>query len=347
MALQDLDNEPASYLLIATAIVAVVFTLVFFLLKRIGKNPRNMLPRNFAKRIRIPLFILFLSILFKVIKWDLEGLENMISALRVIGTLGIIWSLTWMLIVLIKIFKKRVLKRYDVSVSDNLRARKVYTQFIILENIAVFIVILLALGIALMSFNGIRQVGVSLLTSAGIAGIVLGFAAQKVLGTLLAGIQIAITQPIRIDDVVIIDGEWGWIEEIALAFVVVRIWDKRRLIVPSTYFIENTFQNWTRATSDIVGTVFLYTDYNIPIDNLRKELTKLVANSPYWDGKVNALQVTNASEKTMELRALMSANNSSDAWELRVHIREKLIQFIQENFPDSFPKSRIQLEPTA
>ena len=173
------------------------------------------------------------------------------------------------------------------------------------------IVIVFAIGIALMTFDGIREIGVSVITSAGIAGIILGLSAQKAIGTLLAGIQIAITQPIRLDDVVIVEGEWGRIEEIRLTYVVVTIWDQRRMVLPTTYFIEKPFQNWTRNTSEILGTVFLYTDYNVPVNELRQELTRLLESTDLWDGKVNVLQVTDSTEKSMELRALMSAKNSS------------------------------------
>ena len=195
-----------------------------------------------------------------------------------------------------------------------------------------------------MSFDSIRSIGVSLLTSAGIAGIIIGLAAQKAIATLLAGIQIALTQPIRIEDVVIIEGEWGWIEEITLTYVVVRIWDKRRLVVPTTYFIENTFQNWTRNSSEILGTVFIYTDYEIPFEKLREELTRLLQGSSLWDRKTNVLQVTDATDRSVEIRALMSAKDSPTAWDLRVYVREQLIVFIKENYPESLPKSRVSLK---
>ena len=195
-----------------------------------------------------------------------------------------------------------------------------------------------------MSFDSIKSVGVSVLTSAGLAGIIVGFSAQKALGTLLAGIQIAFTQPIRLDDVVIVEGEWGTIEEITLTYVVIKIWDKRRLVVPTTYFIEKPFQNWTRNNSDILGTVFIYTDYNVPFDKLRDELTRLLNSTNLWDGKANVLQVTDAKENYVEIRALMSASSSPKAWDLRVFVREKLITYIQTNYPESFPKTRVQVK---
>ena len=195
-----------------------------------------------------------------------------------------------------------------------------------------------------MLFESVRSVGVSIFASAGIAGLIIGLAAQKALGSILAGLQIAITQPIRLDDVVIVENEWGWIEEINLTYVVVRIWDKRRLVVPSTYFLDRPFQNWTRTSADILGTVFIYTDYTIPFEPLRKELTRLLESSPHWDGKVNVLQVTDAKETTLEIRALMSAATSPLAWDLRVYIREKLIEFIQKEYPQCLPRTRVVLQ---
>ena len=184
----------------------------------------------------------------------------------------------------------------------------------------------------------------SILTSAGIAGIILGLSAQKVFGTIFAGIQIAIAQPIRLDDVVIVEGEWGRIEEIKLTYVVVQIWDKRRLVLPTTYFIEKPFQNWTRNSSDILGTVYIYTDFDLPIEKLREELTRLLNATELWDRKVNVIQVTNMTEKTMELRALMSAEDAPTAWDLRVYARENLIKYIKENYPGSLPRTRLEIK---
>jgi small-conductance mechanosensitive channel len=194
-----------------------------------------------------------------------------------------------------------------------------------------------------MTFDSIRRIGVSLFASAGVAGIIIGFAAQKLIASVLAGFQIALTQPIRIDDVVIVENEWGWIEEITLTYVVVRIWDKRRLILPSTYFIENPFQNWTRVSADILGTVFIYTDYTVPVDELRSEFTRILEESDLWDGQTNVMQVTNATDKTLEIRALMSTADSPTAWDLRVLVREKLIHFLQQNYPESLPRTRIEM----
>ena len=234
--------------------------------------------------------------------------------------------------------------RFDVSAKDNLRARKIHTQLNVLRRIIIIVIVVIALALILMNFPRIRQLGTALLASAGIAGIVIGLAAQKTLGTFIAGLQIAFTQPIRLDDVVIVEGEWGRIEEITLTYVVVRIWDLRRLVVPITYFIERPFQNWTRVSADILGTVYLYVDYTVPVEAIRAELQHIVEGQDEWDHKVCGLQVTNATERTVELRALMSAADASLAWNLRCKVREQLIAFVQKNSPQSLPRLRACLD---
>ncbi|MGB3776151.1 MAG: mechanosensitive ion channel domain-containing protein, partial [Leeuwenhoekiella sp.] len=306
------------------------------------------LPLNIAERTRIPLALLLISLLIRLDRIA-RILEEVVSeaSLNQISTVLMIISFIWLAIVAVKVIKVRVLKNYDLSTDDNFKARKIYTQFNILERVIIFVLILLGIGIVLMSFDSIRAMGVTMLSTAGIAGIIIGFAAQKALGTLMAGIQIAFTQPIRIDDVVIVENEWGRIEEITLTYVVVNIWDKRRLVVPTTYFIEQPFQNWTRNSSDLLGTVFIYTDYSLPFDVLRKELTRLLEQSPLWDKKVNVMQVTDSTANSVEIRALMSAKDSPTAFDLRVYIRERLITFIQENYPQSFSKTRLEMPKNA
>ncbi|TRO66694.1 mechanosensitive ion channel family protein [Christiangramia sabulilitoris] len=341
----ELERNTITYLIGGIIILILTFSIAFYVLKKIGKNPRNLLPVNFAQKIRLPLLIFLASLLARVaIIADIFMFEATKTIVGHISKIGLIGSIAWFLILTFKVLKKQMLKKYDVGSENNLKARKVYTQYMILENIIIFIIVILAMGIALMSFDSIRSIGVSVLTSAGIAGIIIGLAAQKAIATLLAGIQIAITQPIRVDDVVIVEGEWGWIEEINLTYVVVRVWDKRRLVVPTTYFIEKTFQNWTRNSADILGTVYLFVDYDLPVDVVRKEQTRLLNSTGLWDGKVDVLQVTNTTEKTVELRVLVSAKDSPTAWDLRVFLREKLLDFIQKNYPDSLPKARISIK---
>ncbi len=261
---------------------------------------------------------------------------------QIVG-LFLIGVVSWLLISTVFVLEDFVVRRFEVNVKDNLRARKVHTQFRVLKRIAIITVSLVALASMLMTFPKVRQLGTTILASAGIIGIVVGMAAQRTIGAFIAGLQIAFTQPIRVDDVVIVENEWGRIEEITLTYVVVRIWDLRRLIVPITYFIEKPFQNWTRVTADILGTVFLYVDYAVPIDSVREELHRVLKESQLWDGKVCVLQVTNTSERTIELRALMSASDASAAWGLRCEVREKLIEFLKTKYPQALPRLRAEL----
>lgn len=339
--------DPLSQFVLITVItLLVVYLILYFLLKKLGKDPGNVLPHNIAGRIKIPLIILLAAIGIQagLLNRQIITQDYYVDIFQQIRSILIILSFTWFILIGVRIAKNQVLRSFDVSEKNNLRARKYVTQVNILERISVFVVVLFAVGLALLTFEGVREVGVSILTSAGIAGIILGLSAQKVIGTILAGIQIAIAQPIRIDDVVIVEGEWGRIEEIKLTYVVVKIWDKRRLVLPTTYFIDTPFQNWTRNSADILGTVYLYTDFNIPLDKLRKEFTRLLESTPLWDRQAQVIQVTDVTEKTMEIRALMSARDASTAWDLRVFIRENLLEFIRKNYPESLPRTRIDLK---
>ena len=300
---------------------------------------------NYYKRLIFPLSITLILGFTKLYFGELsKSLDGIFSYLPHLNTVLIICGFTWCLLILIKIGKIILLKQYDISQVDNLKARKVYTQINVLEKVANFLIIGFGIGLILISFESIRQIGVGLFASAGVAGIIIGFSAQKAIGTLIAGVQIAITQPFRLEDAVVVEGEWGWIEEINLNYVVVRIWDQRRLILPSTYFLEKPFQNWTRTSADIIGSVFIHTDYTIPFDALRKELDRILEETDLWDKKVKVLQVTDAKEFTVESRILVSARNSPTVWDLRVYVREKMIEFVQKNYPESLPKSRITIE---
>lgn len=254
----------------------------------------------------------------------------------------LIMSFGFILIRVVKLFEDYITIHYDITKSDNLKERKVRTQIHFIRKVLILIIVLLTIAAVLLSFESLRKLGAGLLTGVGVGGIIIGFAAQKSLGNLLAGFQIALTQSIRIDDVLVVEGEWGRVEDITLTYVVLKIWDERRLILPITYFIEKPFQNWTRIGSAITGTVFIHMDYSLPLEPLRKEFIKLLENNPLWDGRIKAMQVTDAKEHSMEIRALMSARNSSDAFDLRCHIREKLIAFIQETYPQSLPQYRLR-----
>ena len=295
---------------------------------------------------------LFLSIFFTIIFIVIKPMLGIFTD-HAKGVLSILYNqsyilvtigISWFLIVLIRTLKTSYLKKIDISKEDNLASRKVYTQINLLEKVIVFVIILFAIGIVLLSIDSIRKIGIGLFASAGLAGIIIGLSAQKIVGSLLAGIQIAITQPFRIDDAVFVENEWGWIEEINLTYVVVRIWDKRRLVLPSTYFLEKPFQNWTRTSAEIIGSVFIYTDYTISFQAMRDELSRLLNESELWDKNVNVLQVTDSKESTLEIRILVSAKNSPTAWDLRVYIGEKMVEFIQKNYPESLPRTRLALE---
>jgi len=291
---------------------------------------------------RKPSRLLFPLLAAHLVVPSLDMPVKLLELLNHIITILFIILLSCLFISLIRLLRDYLLARYDISTVDNLWARKIYTQIHVLEKVLLSIVGVTSISFILMTFDSIRQIGVSLLASAGIAGIIIGIAAQKSIGTLLAGIQVALTQPVRLDDVVIVEGEWGRIEEITLTYVVVRIWDLRRLVLPITYFIEKPFQNWTRISSDILGSVFIHTDYTVPVDALRRELERIVHPHPLWDGKVCVTHVTDCTPRTLETRLLVSTRSSGDGWELRCHVREKIVEFLQKNYPDSLPKLRTE-----
>jgi small-conductance mechanosensitive channel len=263
-------------------------------------------------------------------------LDKTLQVLLIIG-------FSWLAIMLILVGQDYVNAAFDIEKEDNFRARKIRTQVQFMKKLLILGIIIFTISVLLFSFERMRTIGAGLLTSAGVTGIIIGFAAQRSIANLIAGFQIAFTQPIRIDDVVVLEGEFGRIEEINLTYVVLRLWDQRRLIVPINYFIEKPFQNWTRQSSEILGTVFLYTDYGIPLEEVRAELRRLCEESSYWNKKVCALQVTDTTEHSMQLRVLISAANSGHAFELRVLLREKLLEFIRNNYPESLPRTRATL----
>lgn len=315
---------------------------LFKLLLTISKSTKNRLDNTFIKFCYRPLQWLVILIVVRLLSKLTVFQTQVKEFIAHINGLLLIALVSWLIIRSVYVLESYILRRFDVDVKDNLRARKIHTQFRVLKRIVIAIVVILAFGSCLMTFDKVHQLGTTILASAGIIGIVVGMAAQKTISTFIAGLQIAITQPIRVDDVVIVENEWGRIEEITLTYVVVRIWDLRRLVIPITYFIEKPFQNWTRVTADILGTVFMYVDYTVTVEEIRKELQRILKDSEFWDGRVCGLQVTNTSERTVELRALMSAADASAAWNLRCLVREKLIEFVQKNYPQALPKLRTE-----
>ncbi len=253
---------------------------------------------------------------------------------------GLIVLVGWTLVVAMNTYFDLASRDLKIDEEDNLAARKRLTQIRLLRRISTVTLALVTAATAVMTIPSVRELGVSLFASAGVAGIVLGFAARPVLSNLIAGVQIALTQPIRLDDAVVVEGEWGWIEDIRGTYVVIRIWDLRRLIVPLSYFIEHPFQNWTRESASLIGSVFFYVDYSVPVEAVRTQLTVLLKQADKWDGKVANLQVTDIKQDTVELRALMSATNSPRAWDLRCEIREKMLDWLQQTYPGALPKKR-------
>jgi small-conductance mechanosensitive channel len=238
------------------------------------------------------------------------------------------------------------LRRFKLDAADNLLARKHVTQTKMLQRVVNGLIVVITASIALMTFDSVRQYGVSLLASAGAAGLIVGLALQPVLKNLIAGIQLAVTQPIRIDDALIVEGEWGNVEEITSTYVVVRLWDWRRLILPLSYFIEKPFQNWTRDNADLIGTVFMYLDHTAPVAAIRSKVEQIVAGAPQWDKRVVAVQVTDFKQTTMEVRILASAGSAGQAFDLRCLIREKIIAFLQQEHPHALPRFRTEAPDT-
>jgi small-conductance mechanosensitive channel len=249
----------------------------------------------------------------------------------------------WAVVIAIDVASALYLRRYRIDVADNLLARKHVTQVRILQRAAVVAVVVLTSAFALMTINQVRQWGVSLLAAGGAATVIVGLALQPLLSNLIAGIQIAMTQPIRMDDQVVVENEFGNVEAITATYVVVRIWDDRRMVLPLTYFLQKPFQNWTHETSALLGAVMLYVDYTTPVEPLRARLGELLKADPRWDGRVNGLQVTDAKERTMEIRCLMSAADSGRLFDLRCAVREGMIAFLRESFPGALPRERLEM----
>lgn len=328
----------------AAAVALIGHAIVFRILGRVAARTGTGLDDSLLRHERAPIRAL-VTIVALQLALPLATLPEEIHTVvaRLLGAL-LAATCVWLAVRLLDVGQDLLSGRYDVDQRDNLEARRIHTQYAILRKIIIAVAVIIALGAILMSFERVRQLGAGILASAGIIGIIVGVAAQKSLATLIAGIQIAITQPIRLDDVVIVEGEWGRIEEITLTYVVVCIWDQRRLILPITYFLEKPFQNWTRVSADLLGTVYLNVDPTVPVDAIREELQQIVEADERWDRRVCGLQVTNVTERTVELRALVSAADSSQAWDLRCAVREKLLAFIRDRYPEVLPRVRASLE---
>lgn len=328
---------------IASILVAIAFSFQDIAMRLLARSvgQENHILRSLFRQthgvIRFAIILLIASAATPLLPLPLplqDALQHALGAAFII-------LLGWLVLAAANTAAEGYLDKLKLDVSDNLLARKAVTQVRVLKRVFNVTIIVLTAGFALMTFQSVRQFGISIFASAGAAGIVLGLAARPVLGNLIAGIQIALTQPIRIDDAVVMEGEWGWIEELTATYVVVRLWDRRRLIVPLSYVLEKPFQNWTRSSASIIGTVMLYLDYAAPIDSIRAKATEIVAASALWDRDVVNLQVTDAKDDTIEVRILVSAENSPKAWDLRCEVREKILAFIRAEIPRALPRQRI------
>ncbi len=345
---QYISNESVR-LVVSIVLFILLLVIVFFIYRfsfRFFKKKISWKPGKIDDFIfelfKIPVLWLLYWILLKIFTHIFLSDLPFFTLLLHIDSLLIIFSIAWVLVQFVKAGAYYLQGKQDLGARDNLDARSRLTQIKVFKAILNSVIVILAIAIGLLTFDKVRAIGISLLTSAGIIGIIVGFAAQKSIGMILAGIQLAITQPIRLDDVVIVEGEWGRIEEISLTFIVVRIWDERRLVLPVTWFLEKPFQNWTRSNAEITGTVFLYVDYSFPVESIRKVLPGMLLNNPDWDGRKWNVQVTKTTEQYKEIRVLLTSEDASKNWDLRADIREKLIDYINTDYPDTFCKIRIK-----
>ncbi|HET6558960.1 MAG TPA: mechanosensitive ion channel domain-containing protein [Prolixibacteraceae bacterium] len=332
------------------AVVLAVFLLIYSIIyKRLlayTSRTHNKWDNFMLDLFKFPLLWLLVWLMLKLFANLFLKELTVFRYLMHANNIVLIFSVGWILMKFVKLGAYMLQRKLDITVSDNLHARRRLTQLSVFQNIANTIIVIITISLVLMTFEGARIIGKSLLTSAGIAGIIIGFAAQKSIGMFLAGIQIAITQPISLDDTVTVEGEFGRVEEITLTYVVVKLWDERRLMLPVTYFLEKPFFNWTRGSADILGTVHFFVAYDLPVDPIRAFVPTILKDNPNWDGRVFNVQITNAKEFYKELRILVSSRDSSKNWDLRVEVREKVIDFLQANYPDSFVKVPLNSQQT-
>ncbi|MFI5334080.1 MAG: mechanosensitive ion channel family protein [Chlamydiales bacterium] len=333
-----------SKLLVPSIIFAVcgcLLVLLMILKKRVIKahGLSDAVVYNIRTPIQIFIVITALYVLLEALKYKQIFSPVVAHIYSIFATI----CFGWLAIKVINLISSLLLYHFDLQQKDNYRARQVHTQVRVFKRLSAAFIVFFVIAGVLITFESVRAQGISLLASAGVISIIIGFAAQKTISNFFAGVQIAIAQPIRVDDVVVVENEWGRIEEIHLTFVVVKLWDFRRLIVPITYFTEHTFQNWTQKTADMLGAVTLYVDYTMPVQPIRDEVDRLLEGNSLWDGKVKVVQVTNATENTIEIRILTSSSNSGASFDLRAAIREHMISFIQKNYPNSLPRLRTEI----
>lgn len=317
----------------------VIETRMKFLTGKTESKLDDLLVPLLGRSLRIVLPVVGIIFALPMIGFSPEfsGLLAKASSILIIG------SVAYVLFQGVGLIEQAVVAKYDIKAANNLQARKVYTQVHVLSKTLYVIISIFTVASVLMLFDEVRRFGASILASAGVVGIIIGFAAQRTIANLFAGLQLAMTQPIRLDDVVIVEGEWGRIEEITLTYVIVHIWDDRRLVVPLSYFIEKPFQNWTRVSADLLGSVFIWADYSLPIEELRPAVQRIVEGCKDWDKRFWNVQVTDTTERTMQIRILATSTDASKGWDLRCEIREKILAFLQQKYPQCLPKVRADL----
>ncbi len=345
-ALLSLWDDSSWSVLLAAGVAVVIALLVHRLCGVLLLRVTRSMPiaNAVARRCWRPAGFV-LALLALVLVWEAAPDKLMfIQQVRRINGLLLLATLTWLALRAVSGVAHGVAAQYPVDVEDNLNARRVQTQTQLLARTASFMVLVAGASMMLMTFPGARQVGASLLASAGVIGIVAGIAARPVFSNLIAGLQLALAQPLRIDDVLIIQGEWGRVEEITGTYVVLKIWDERRLIIPLQWFIENPFQNWTRSSAQIIGTVFIWVDYRMPLQPLREAAQAACSAAVEWDKRLCLLQVVEAGERSLQLRVLLTSGNSSLNWDLRCKVREALVDFMQREYPQFLPVVRVEGE---
>ena len=320
----------------------LVHRAIRYFLTRFANRNGNAFLRAFVRQTERPaaftLPLLCVLAVLPIVKLDAGQYKPAI--LHTVG-LCVLAALAWLLVAAIRVYGDVAIARHRFDVEDNLLARQLGTRIDIMNRVLTIDIVVFTVGLMLMTFPPIRAVGTTLLASAGIIGIGAGIAARPLFENLIAGIQLAFTQPIRLDDVVVVQSYWGRVEEIHSTYVVIQVWDLRRLVVPLSWFIENSFENWTRRTANLIGEVYFFADWTLDVEALRAEVPKILERTKLWDGKVQNCQVTDATDRAIQVRVLVSARNSGDLWDLRCFAREGIVAYLRDRQPQALPRLRV------
>ncbi|MBD58713.1 MAG: hypothetical protein CL808_01140 [Citromicrobium sp.] len=323
---------------IAVALALAIHAALFFLLRRIARRTDESADDIVVRHLHRPTRLAFVVLALMGAAREVPELRDIWAD---IATFVLPAVVGWMALAILRALVEAAKLKADISVADNLKARRKRTKLTMFSRIATFIIVFITVGLMLLAIPGVRDIGLTLVASAGLAGLAVGAAAQPALKSLIAGVQMALTEPINIDDAVVLEGEWGWIEDIRTTYVVVKIWDERRLVVPTSYFLEKPFQNWTKQTANLLGTVFLHLDPKAKVGPIREEFFRQVEANERWDGRVKVVQVTETTRDSKEVRLLMSAKNSPTLFDLRCDIREGMMEWLADNRPQDFAKLRL------